>query len=310
MEPVWRRTYGNRIEQAFRVDLLPFFAKEKGVGDITKEDILAFRASLAKGRPERKQNLSPAIVNRNLKVLPLMVDEAADRFQCKSPLTGVKLLKERRILVDPWTLDRVPVILKHVRKNFQPCLTLRRFVGMGTGGVHELKWKCEAVDRRESLIREAFVGGATAYTKNDGPQREIAMSEAVHQAREAQKSAMGQFEWVCPNTLGVPNDDRSLVRYVCNPLLRNLGFLYRRPYQARHTAAALWLAAGGSPRRISRQMGHSSTEMLFRGYSRYASNLTRRDGSACERMLAQTKSPTEAFEQSMCVAVMEVNDAS
>jgi integrase len=33
-------------------------------------------------------------------------------------------------------------------------------------------------------------------------------------------------------------------------------------------------------------MGHSTTEMLFRTYSRYVPNLTRRDGSAFERLLA------------------------
>ena len=32
-------------------------------------------------------------------------------------------------------------------------------------------------------------------------------------------------------------------------------------------------------------MGHTTTEMLFRVYSRYVPNLTRRDGSAFERLL-------------------------
>ena len=32
-------------------------------------------------------------------------------------------------------------------------------------------------------------------------------------------------------------------------------------------------------------MGHTTTEMLFRVYSRYVPNLTRRDGSAMERLL-------------------------
>ena len=34
-------------------------------------------------------------------------------------------------------------------------------------------------------------------------------------------------------------------------------------------------------------MGHTTTEMLFRVYSRYVPNLTRRDGSAMERLLLQ-----------------------
>jgi len=62
----------------------------------------------------------------------------------------------------------------------------------------------------------------------------------------------------------------------------------RRPYQCRHTAATLWLGAGENPEWIARQLGHTTTEMLFRVYSRYVPNLTRRDGSAFERLLVST----------------------
>ena len=57
-------------------------------------------------------------------------------------------------------------------------------------------------------------------------------------------------------------------------------------YQMRHTAATLWLASGEAPEWIARQLGHSSTEMLFRVYSRYVPNLPRQDGSAIDRLLA------------------------
>ena len=36
-------------------------------------------------------------------------------------------------------------------------------------------------------------------------------------------------------------------------------------------------------------MGHTTTEMLFRVYSRFVPNLTRQDGSAFERMLNQKR---------------------
>ena len=49
----------------------------------------------------------------------------------------------------------------------------------------------------------------------------------------------------------------------------------------------LWLAAGENPEWIARQMGHTTTEMLFRVYSRFVPNLTRQDGSAFDRLLQQ-----------------------
>lgn len=76
-----------------------------------------------------------------------------------------------------------------------------------------------------------------------------------------------------------------MTKRIWYPLLRHLGLRKRRPYQTRHTAATLWLAAGENPEWIARQMGHTTTEMLFRVYSRYVPNLTRRDGSAFERLL-------------------------
>ena len=63
--------------------------------------------------------------------------------------------------------------------------------------------------------------------------------------------------------------------------------------QTRHTAATLWLAAGEAPEWIARQMGHASTEMLFKVYSRYVPNLTRKDGSAFERLLDEQMSLLE-----------------
>jgi integrase len=46
------------------------------------------------------------------------------------------------------------------------------------------------------------------------------------------------------------------------------------------------LASGEAPEWIARQMGHTTTEMLFRVYSRFIPNLTRQDGSAFERLMA------------------------
>jgi len=68
-------------------------------------------------------------------------------------------------------------------------------------------------------------------------------------------------------------------------LLTELKIKRRRPYQTRHTAATLWLASGENPEWIARQMGHTSTRMLFTTYSRYVPNLTRKDGSAFEQLL-------------------------
>ena len=147
-------------------------------------------------------------------------------------------------------------------------------------------------ENRQILIRQALVRNELIYTKNDSSFRYIDMSEPVYQALLEQKKATGQFDFVFCGAMGNPMHMNNVNDRVWYPLLRNLGLKRRRPYQTRHTAGTLWLASGEAPEWIARQMGHTTTEMLFRIYSRYVPNLTRQDGSAFERLLAEQLSQT------------------
>jgi integrase len=126
------------------------------------------------------------------------------------------------------------------------------------------------------------------YTKTDGSQREIEMSQPVYDALKHQYLATGDKEYVFSTLSGAPVSTTNFTSRVWYPLLAHLGLRPRRPYQTRHTGATLWLASGESPEWIARQMGHANTEMLFRVYSRYVPNLTRSDGSAFERLLTNS----------------------
>jgi integrase len=162
---------------------------------------------------------------------------------------------------------------------------VRFFTGMRTGEIDGLKWKYVDFRKRQILVRETYVKGEMTYTKTDHSQREIDMSEVVYQALKAQQGVTGKYELVFCNADGKPLDYNNVSKRVWYPMLRYLGLRRRRPYQTRHTAATLWLAAGENPEWIARQLGHSTTEMLFKVYSRYVPNLTRQDGSAMERLL-------------------------
>jgi integrase len=113
------------------------------------------------------------------------------------------------------------------------------------------------------------------------------MSQPVIDALREQAKITGDMEYVFCTRDGSPINHSNFTNRVWHPLLRHLGLKKRRPYQTRHTAATLWLAAGENPEWIARQLGHTTTEMLFRVYSRFTPNLTRQDGSAFERLLQQ-----------------------
>lgn len=283
----WRRSHIRSLRSTLDSRLIPHFG-HKVVSSITKSDILAYRATLAKvkGRGD-KEGLSPKRINEIIGTLCQIMDEAADRFEFTTPTTNIKRLRVRKVDVDPFSLQDVQSILATVRPDYRHYFTVRFFTGMRTGEVHGLKWRYVDFDRRLILVRETFVLGEDEYTKTDGSQRDIQMSQPVFEALARQYEATGKLsDYVFCNLMGAPLDNKNFTDRVWYPLLRHLGLQERRPYQMRHTAATLWLAAGEAPEWIARQLGHTSTEMLFKVYSRYVPNLTRQDGSAMERLLA------------------------
>lgn len=285
MKVGWRESYRESIRGILDKRLLDHFGKVE-VDRITKADLLQFRAQLGKVVRGNGKGLSATHINRHMKILRMILNEAADRFEFTSPYRGIKPLKVPKTDIDPFTLEEINLILNAVRPDFRYYYLVRFFTGMRTGEIDGLKWRYVDFDRRQILIRETLVRGRTEYTKNDGSQREIEMAQPVYDALKAQNEATGGYEFVFCTRNGNPLSHRNVTQRVWYPLLRSLGLRKRRPYQTRHTAATLWLASGENPEWIARQMGHANTEMLFRVYSRYVPNLTRRDGSAFENLIA------------------------
>lgn len=287
----WRPSYQYKVQTIIDKYLLPYF-ESKAVHSIKKTDLLAFRSSLAKVRygKDAQSSLSVARINEIMVPLRMILQEAADRYEFETPYKNIKTLKQPRPDVNPFTLTEVWLFLKHVRADYKAYYTTRFFTGMRTSEIDGLKWDCVDFDRREIRIREALVNGEMGPTKTLGSQREIAMSQLVYNALQDQKSVTyGKSEFVFCNSQGNPLEYRNVNRRIWKPTLALLGLKHRRAYQTRHTAATLWLAAGENPEWIARQMGHSSTEMLFRVYSRYVPDVTRQDGSAIDTLLLASK---------------------
>ena len=282
----WRTSHKKTVRDDIDKRLVPRFG-DMEVGRITKADILSFRADLAKVQARGKASvLSNPRINKILNPLRQILNEAADRFDFRMPFQNIKQLKVKRTDVEPFSLEEVKRMIDTVRPDFRNYFIVRFFTGMRTGEVNGLQWKYVDFERRLILVRETIVDGEEEYTKTDGSQRDIQMSQLVFDALKAQeKGTRPLSKFVFCNRLGQPLDYKNVTNRVWKPLLRHLGLKVRRPYQCRHTAATLWLASGEAPEWIARQLGHTTTEMLFRVYSRYVPNLTRRDGSAFERLL-------------------------
>ena len=287
-EPRWKHSYKITLRTSLDKHILPVFGGHQ-LDEITKSAVLAFRANIARiPRKDGATGLSASRINHVMVPLRSIMNEAAERYEFSSPFKNIKPLKVGRTDVYPFTLEEVRQLIEHVRPDYKNYLTVRLFTGMRTGEVHGLKWKHVDFEHRQILVRESFVAGKQTTTKTDGSTREIQMSQPVFNALKQQSKVTCDIDYVFANKAGNPLSDHNVTKRIWYPLLRCLGLPLRRPYQTRHTAATLWLAAGENPEWIARQMGHSTTEMLFRIYSRYVPNLTRQDGSAFESLLNRT----------------------
>lgn len=284
----WRESYKATVQQIVDAHLIPRFGTVV-VSEIRREDILTFRSDLAKS-PGRKpgSTLSARRINAILLVLRQILNEAADRFQFVTPGQKLKPLKLRKSDIQPFSLDEVHRLLATVRADFRDYLIVRFFTGMRSGEIDGLKWKYVNFERRQILVRETIVHGREEYTKTDQSQRDIRMAQIVFDALQRQAVATRSVsEYVFCTHTGAPIDATNFCKRVWYPLLGYLELAPRRPYQTRHTAATLWLAAGENPQWIAMQLGHADTSMLFKVYARFVPNLTRQDGSAFDQLMLQ-----------------------
>lgn len=281
----WKNSHKRNVKITLDAHLIPEFGDEP-VDQITKASILAFRTRISKLPGKAKGSTwSAEHINHTMTPLRQVLNEAADRFGFTTPYRGIKSLKVPRTEVEPFSIEEVKIIIKTVRADFKNYYTVRFYSGVRSAEIDGLMWKYVDLDRREILIRKTLVNGEITTAKTDGSEREIQMSEPVYQSLLAQKKVTGKQTFVFSNKSGEPLDANNVRRRVWYPLLRHLDIKKRTPYQTRHTFATLLLAAGENPEWIARVLGHTSTEMLFTVYSRFVPNLTRRDGSAFDRLL-------------------------
>ncbi len=281
----WKRSYRATLRITFNKYLLPIFG-EKEVSRITKGDILKFRSTLAKVQNGTKEGLSHDRINHIMSPLRMILNEAADRYKFSTPNVGIKQLKVPRSDIDPFNLNEVNLFLANIRADFRNYYIVRFYTGMRTAEVDGLQWKYVDFEKGLISIRETLVNRFVETAKTIESARDIVMSRPVFDAMWAQRELSKSNDVLVFSTRnGLPLDRRNVMNRVWYPALRRLGLKKRKPYQTRHTTATLWLAAGENPEWIARQMGHSTTRMLFTVYSRYIPNLTRMDGSAFERLL-------------------------
>lgn len=281
----WKRSTQGKVNDILVKHLIPRF-RGRRVHEISKADILSYRGALA-GMNNNGKQLSAARINGILNILRQILTEAADRYEFVTGFRSIKPLRVPKTKIEPFSLVEVGKILEAASAQYQPYLTIAFFTGMRTSELLGLTWSCIDLDRAQLTITQAWVEDELDSTKTAESERTIDLLSPVIAALTQQRKNTQEIEseYVFAAANGLPFNRHNFANRIWHPLLAKLEIKRRRPYQTRHTAATLWLASGENPEWIARQMGHTSTRMLFSTYSRYVPNLTRKDGSAFEQLL-------------------------
>lgn len=286
-EPLWRPATRRGLRLRIERHLLPTFGDAR-VDQIEPQAIWEFRARLAHCRVGREALRAPASVNRILDTLLRILSDAAARFGFAPLRREFGRLKVPRSDVRPFTLAEVRRLVDAAPAWFGDYLRVRFFTGLRTGEIDGLKWEHVDLQNGEIRVRETWSLRQTQAPKSDAARRSVEMSAPVREALERQKArTLEHSSYVFCSRTGGPLATNNVTDRLWRPLLKGLGLAYRRIYQTRHTAASLWLDAHENPAWIARQLGHASPELLFETYARFVPNLTRSDGAAFARLIAQ-----------------------
>lgn len=118
---------------------------EKEIGEITREEIEAFRDELA-------ERLAPKTVNHHVKVLRMVFRDARDRaLLVDDPSEFAKTVKSRKVLERrPFTMDEIRAVLVHCDAEWRSMVLFGLYTGQRLGDISRFQWK--NVDMKKKTI--------------------------------------------------------------------------------------------------------------------------------------------------------------
>jgi integrase len=278
------RDYGNIL----KTHLLPYFG-DFPFGEFRPVLIKKFLAFLGTKNTPKGTPLSPKRIHNTLIPLRVIFTDACGEYgwgDLPDPFNGLKLPKVKRIRIHPFTFEEWARLMKFIPVWYKPYFQFAVMTGLRPSEQVALKWG--AIDDRFINIELSRVKNVEKTDlKTPESNRRIEIQPSIHKVLDQQKTQLAglQAPYVFLNTRGGPVNQVS-IREVWVTAMRKSGLPFRRMYETRHTFAYWALAAGESAEWVARTLGHVNTSMIYRTYGRYIPNLTRKDGSALERLFA------------------------
>jgi len=231
------------VRDEISLNNLKLFFKGDGLEDIGPEKVERYKAN-------RKMEVSPATVNRELACLKTLFSKAVEwgRIE-KNTVRTVKKFKEDNARERILSADEALRLIEAAAPSIRPILIIALNTGMRKNEILSLKW--ENVD---------FLRGYILIEKSkSGKPRKVPMNGAVSSALMGIPH-VAEFVFYNPETKKAIQDIKTAFAAAC----RRAEISGLRLHDLRHTAATKMIEAGVDIVTVSKILGHASIQMTMR----------------------------------------------
>lgn len=209
-----------------------------------------------------------------------------DQYIESNPTRGVVVPKpedeEPSREPDPFPWEDRKLVEDSFRKHaprFYPLVLTGFRTGLRIGELCGLRWQDIDFVHRIISVRRNIVNGKDTTPKSRAGKRDVRMTSqlvdelsALLTARKQEKLERGWTEmpkWVFCNEKGKFLNYSNFLNRVWNPVMDKTKLRRRTPHDMRHTYATLRLSKGDSLAEVSKEMGHSSSDITYKTYYKW-----------------------------------------
>jgi integrase len=263
-----RPTTRVRDEASFRSHVVPTF----GAMPLARVDRTSLREWVARLSDADDGGLAPATVAKAVQVFNKAMRAALeDRLIAVNPVERLPLPRIEREEMRFLTPDELWRLAEAIDDRYRAFVVLAGYSGLRVGELLALRWEHVDMLRRKVTVVETLtdLGGRVSFgpPKTRAALRTVSVpSVVVDELARIPTSPPDKRDLVFKSPEGQPVRPTLFRRRFWTPAVVAAELTPLRIHDLRHTAVALWIAAGANPKQIAARAGHTSVSVVLDRY--------------------------------------------